>query len=123
MSRIVNYVKSWFSTDALISKLKNDAAKVLVEYQTAKVKIDDAKVYFETVKANTTRQFEELKKSTFERTQNAVDQLKEAIEDEEQDLNVKFNAALGKVGVKKQSVDALHKSISSLGSDEYPLSE
>lgn len=118
---MIEWFKSFFSHDAEIAFLRNQAAAVIVEYQKAKVKIAEAKQAFEDVRAHTVADFHQVKQSRFEKTAAAAVRIKKAAEQELVDIHAAHDAAAGKVSVKVKSADLLVSQMDTLGTQEYPL--
>lgn len=116
-----DYLASLFSSDARIKCLRNQASRVLVEYAKANAAIDSARRKFEKTREHSISRFEEIKKSTFDKTRDAAYELTVEAEQERKDILSKSEIALGKVDVKEKSAALLLSQIDQLGNSEYPL--
>lgn len=106
-----NFLLRFFSTDAEIEHLRNESAKVLVEYQKAKVAIADAKKLFEKTRENTIKDFENLKKNTFTKTHSAVSNLKQKVSAELEAIEEEYLNAKYKAQVKIKSAEMLSSQV------------
>lgn len=114
-------IARFFSSDAKIKYLRNQASHVLVEYQKANAAIDSAKRKFDSVREHSVARFEKVKKSTFEKTREAAYELMEEAEQERKDIIAKSDLAVSKTRTKEASASLLLSQVDMLGNSEYPL--
>lgn len=115
------YIASLFSTDANVKRLQNKLAHFAVEYQKSRVKIADARKTFEEVRENTVSDFEKLKKSTIDKTAEAVSIARGDILAEEVEVEAEFEVAKEKIEAKRNSITDLSKAVNDIGGADYPL--
>lgn len=118
---MIDAILRFFSPDAEIRFLRNQAAHVISSYGAAKARIADAQRKFETIRENTIAEFEETKKSTYERTREAVARIKDNAEVEREDIIAAADEAVAKCDAKCDNADLLLRQVEALNRDEHAL--
>ena len=118
---MINWLIRWFSTTAEAKYLQNKISHLVLDYNSAKVKINQAKKTFDKVVEHTVKDFESKKKSTLEKTLIAVDEMKTSISKEGDKVEEQYWQAKDKLVVKAKTVDSLQEIAKQIGGTEFPL--
>lgn len=121
MNTVLRWIGQVFSTNLVLSTLKNDVAHTLIAFETAGAKIKEAEEWAKQVKATESAKFAALKSTTITRTRKAVANLKEAAMEEAADLEAYYQDARALVDTKFKSADSLEQKISSLDLENHSL--
>lgn len=107
--------------DKDVAVLRNKVSHVLVEYEKARATIRKAKQKFEATRDATAKDFNNMKKTAFTDTLNAVGSAKAKADADRAKADKAYAEATSKHATKTASLDSLHSLVSSLGSQEHPL--
>jgi hypothetical protein len=124
LRRIILVAIDWLpfiSVDTKASTLKNGVASLVLDYNSAVVKINKAKAKFEKTRGFTVSDFQRRKQYTLDKTMKSVDGLKRSITDEANDVEVKIAQARDKVHKKRVVVDELINTMQKIGGTDFPL--
>lgn len=119
---LVFKIRSFFTKDRAISKVKNDLLKMEISYIEADTKIKEAEEKFNKIKVTEANKFSELKKNTLFKTLEKIQDLKDEILTEGNEIDSNYRTALSKLAENSDKVEALEETIVLLKAKEHTLS-